>query len=87
MPTVFIPPSLRRHTDGVDRIQMSETTVREIIATLEEQFPGIRQRLCDGDHLRPGLAVAIDSRISDLGLLEQVGDAKEVHFVAAVGGG
>ncbi len=87
MPTVFIPPSLRRLTEGVDRIELSATTVREIVSALEEKFPGIRQRLCDGDHLRPGLAVAVDSRISDLGLLQRVEANSEVHFVSAVGGG
>ena len=87
MPQVFIPPSLRRHTGGVDSIQVSGTTVREIVASLEEQFPGIRNRLCEGEQLRPGLAVAIDSTISDLGLLQKVGETSEVHFVSAVGGG
>jgi len=87
MPYVFIPPSLRRLTEGVDRIELKAATVREVVAALEERFPGIRQRLCDGDHLRPGLAVAVDSRISDLGLLQQVSENSEVHFVSAVGGG
>lgn len=87
MPTVFIPPSLRRHTHGIDQLEIRAATVREIIAVLEDRFPGIRERLCVGDHLRPGLAVAVDSRISDLGVLEHVGERSEVHFVASVGGG
>ncbi len=87
MPVVFIPPSLRQLTQGVQRVELTATTVREVVARLEERFPGIGARLCDSDGLRPGLAVAIDSRISDLGFLERVEPDSEVHFVSAVGGG
>ena len=87
MPIVFIPPSLRRQTAGVKQVDMHAETVRQVVDKLDEQFPGIRQRLCDGDQLKPGLAVAVGSRISELGLLQQVEPNDEVHFVSAVGGG
>ena len=62
-------------------------TVRQVIASLEQLFPGIRQRLCDGDGLRPGIAVAVDSQVARLGLLQPVGEDSEVHFLPAVSGG
>jgi len=80
-------PSLRRHTNGETSIEVDGATVREILDRLDERFPGIKERLCEGDHLKPGLAVAVDSRISDLGLMQPVGPESEVHFVSSVGGG
>lgn len=87
MPRVFIPPSLRRHTSGEKSVEVEGTSVRSIVDQLDERYPGLKERLCEGDHLKPGLAVAVDSRISDLGLMESVGPDSEVHFVSSVGGG
>ncbi|MBX3437684.1 MAG: MoaD/ThiS family protein [Planctomycetaceae bacterium] len=87
MPRVFIPSSLRRHTGGVTSLDLEGTTIRELVDRLEERLPGLKDRLCEGNRLKPGLAVAVDSRISDLGLMQSVGPNSEVHFVASVGGG
>ncbi len=87
MPHVFIPPSLRRHTNGERSVEVAGSTVREVIDRLDERFPGIKTRLCDGGRLKPGLSVAVDSRISDRGMTETVGPDSEVHFVVSVGGG
>ena len=37
--------------------------------------------------LRPNISVAVDGEVSPIGLLEAVGPASEVHFVAAIKGG
>ena len=87
MPTVFIPPQLRTLTGGADRVAAAGTSVRRVIEDLERQYPGIRERLCDADDLRSGLAVAVDGNISSLGLLQKVQDTSEVHFLPALGGG
>ena len=87
MPQVFIPPSLRRTTDGQKRLQISATTIRQVIDGVDEQFPGFRERVCASGSLKPGISVAIGSRISDLGLLEPVQESDEVHFVVSVSGG
>ncbi|MCA8997960.1 MAG: hypothetical protein KDA80_13270 [Planctomycetaceae bacterium] len=87
MATVFIPPALRRMTGDVRLVEISSQTVRGAVAELERMFPGIQDRLCDGDQLRPGISVSIDSRISGIGLLERVGPNSEVHFIATVHGG
>lgn len=87
MPTVFIPSSLHRHTGQIKQLKMSAKTVREVVDQLDAQFPGLRERLCDGGRLKPGISVAIGSRISELGLLERVDAGDEVHFVSSVGGG
>ncbi|MGD9855510.1 MAG: MoaD/ThiS family protein [Planctomycetaceae bacterium] len=87
MPRVFIPSSMRRSCGGTASIELSGHTVRELVDRLDERFPGFRVRLCAGDQLKSGLAVAVDSRISDLGLMESVNPDSEVHFVSSVGGG
>jgi molybdopterin synthase sulfur carrier subunit len=62
-------------------------TVGALVDELDRRHPGIRGRLCDGDRLRPGLNVVVNSEFSDLGLLQCVAPDSEVHFLPAVGGG
>jgi molybdopterin synthase sulfur carrier subunit len=87
MPTVWIPALLRDLTNGQETVKVSGMTVRQVIESLEAKFPGIRARLCDGDALRSGIAVAIDTEVSRLGLSQPVPAKSEVHFLPAVGGG
>lgn len=87
MPRIFVPPPLRSLTDGAERLDVAAGTVRGAIDELEGRFPGVRRRLCDGDELKPALTVAVDGRVSTLGLLERLREDSEVHFLPAVGGG
>lgn len=87
MPTVWIPALMRSLTGGADRLVVAGGTVGEVIDNLERRFPGIKSRLCDGNGLRPGMAVAVDAQVARLGLAEHVADSSEIHFVPAVGGG
>lgn len=87
MATVWIPSLLRDLTGGRETLSASGSTVRQLIDVLERDYPGIKARLCDGNQLRPGLSVAVDSAIARLGLAEPVKDNSEVHFLPAIGGG
>lgn len=87
MVTVFVPPLLRELTGGKDRVELDGSSVRQIVAALDERFPGVRSRLCAGDELRPGLAVAVNGAVSSVGLLQKVPAGAEVHFLPAIGGG
>ncbi|MGQ0637488.1 MAG: MoaD/ThiS family protein [Planctomycetaceae bacterium] len=84
---MHIPPLLRDLTSGADCVDVPGATVRQIVAALEARFPGIRERLCAGDDLRPGVAVAIGDAVSRIGLLQPVPDGAEVHFLPPIGGG
>ena len=53
MITVFIPPQFRSLTDGAESVEVEATSVRQAIACLDERFPGIADRLCTMDELRP----------------------------------
>jgi molybdopterin synthase sulfur carrier subunit len=85
--TVWIPSLLRDLTGGREKVLVDGQTVRQVIAALDRLYPGIRQRLCDGDTLRHGIAVAVDTQIAPLGLLQPVRAGGEVHFLPAVSGG
>jgi molybdopterin synthase sulfur carrier subunit len=87
MPRIFIPPLLQALTNEVKEIEVSGANVRQAIAELETRYPGVQERLCDGDALKTGLAVAVDGNVSSLGLLQKLRTDSEVHFLPAIGGG
>jgi molybdopterin synthase sulfur carrier subunit len=87
MPTVWIPPLLRELTGGQETVAVPGATVRQVIEHMEETYPGIRARLCEGDRLRPSLSVIVDGQVSRRGLGQPLDETSEVHFVPVVGGG
>ena len=87
MPLVFIPAQLRGLTGGESRVELPAGSVREVVDALEVRFPGMKERLCQGDELAPGLQLSIDHVMSSRGLRAKVGPKSEVHFLPAFGGG
>ncbi len=87
MATVWIPSLLRDFTDGREQVSVEGSTVGEIIATLDKAHPGIAERLCEGDRIRPSMQVSVDGHLAQLGFAEPVKETSEVHFIAAVSGG
>ena len=89
MAEVWIPPKLQELTAGNQQVQVDGSTVRRLINNLELQHPGIKEYLVDEeeDDLISGLAVIIDGEVSQLGMLDKVGESSEVHFLPAIGGG
>jgi molybdopterin synthase sulfur carrier subunit len=87
MATAWIPALLRDLTQAQSHVEAPGRTVGQVIDALEAAYPGLRDRLCDGDRLVTGIAVAVDGRIAPLGLLASVTDQSEIHFLPSVGGG
>jgi molybdopterin converting factor small subunit len=87
MPRVFIPAQLRDMTGGQAEVDAAGGTVRELVAVLDRQFPGIAARLCQADELSPALQVSIDGTLTRRGLDAKVSAAAEVHFLPVFGGG
>jgi len=52
-----------------------------------KQEEALIRRLCDGENLRSGIVVVVDTEAARLGLSQPVGEASEVHFLPAIGGG
>jgi molybdopterin synthase sulfur carrier subunit len=87
MPTLFIPSPLRSLTQGKASVVVAGSTVREAIESLEAEYPGIRERLCEGEKIRPNISVMVDGHVSHLKMREKLTDESEVHFVIAISGG
>src|ERR1700682_2776773 len=87
MPTIWIPALLRSFTNNQELVQVPGATLLEVIDALDARFPGIKGRLCDGNNVRAGLAVVIDTQVARGGLAEPVQANSEVHFIPAIAGG
>lgn len=87
MPVVWIPALLRDLTGGTDQVTVPGATVRQVIEQLEKRFPGMQERLCDGDRLRPSIVVVVDGAVSRQRMRQALADTSEVHFLPTIGGG
>ena len=87
MPTLFIPAPIRDITGGKASVVVSASSVREAIQSLEAEFPGIKDRLCEGDRVHPNISVMVDGQVSHLKMREKLREDSEVHFVIAISGG
>lgn len=89
MPDVWLSPQMQRFTGGQQQVQVAGRTIRQIVDNLDRRFPGLKMELYDEeeDIIMPGIAVVIDGETSQLGLLEHVPEACEIHFIPALGGG
>ena len=87
MATVFIPSLMQTITNGEQQVQVEGTTVRQVVESLERAYPGMKERLVEGNRIKPNISVAIDGEITPLGMLEKVGENSEVHFLPAISGG
>lgn len=87
MPTLFIPAPLRDITQGKVSVVVAGSTVREAIENLDAQFPGIKDRLCENEKIRPNISVMVNGQVSTLKMREKLSETSEVHFVIAISGG
>jgi len=83
---VLIPSSLRSYT-SVSRVEAIGTTLGDVLADLDRQFPGIRFRMVDEqDRMRPHMRVFVNGQaIRELAQPLQPSDA--VSVVQALSGG
>jgi len=87
MPTIFIPAPIRDLTGGKASVIVAGSSVREAIESLEAEFPGVKERLCDGEKIRPTISLMVDGQVSHLKMREKLREDSEVHFVIAISGG
>ena len=90
MPTVRIPTPLRKLTNGQEEVKASGGTVAAIITSLETQYPGLRERICD-DQGKVRRFVNNFKNDEDIRFLQNldtpVADADELSIVPAIAGG
>ena len=87
LPVVGIPSLLRDLTNGQRSLAIEGDTIRDVIDNLDKLYPGLKERLCDGDRLRPSIAIIVDGHTSTLKLRERLQESSEVHFVISISGG
>jgi molybdopterin converting factor small subunit len=87
---VFLPMPIRRRIGGEPSLVVEGATLRQIINSLEELIPGIREELIDpelDDRVTRSISAIIDGEAADMGLRTTVGENSEVHFIPAIAGG
>jgi molybdopterin converting factor small subunit len=87
LPVVWIPSLLRPLVGGHETVTVEGETVGQVMANLEQHYPGIRARLFQGDRLRPNLSLLVDGELSTRGLLQKVREDSEIRFIPAIHGG
>ena len=87
MARVFIPFALRKMTGGATDVQIAGATLREVIENLEEMFPGTKERLIEGDRIKPGMEAVVGEQPTREGLRAKVDEDAEVHFIPHIAGG
>jgi len=86
---VRIPTILRTYTGGEKAVEASGSTLSELIDDLENNHPGIKDRLIDGEDLRRFVNLYVndeDVRFTG-GLGTELSDGDQVVVLPAVAGG
>lgn len=90
MAIVRIPTPLRKLTDGKEEVTASGATIAEVIAALEQSYPGIKARICD-DSGQVRRFVNIFTNDEDIRFLQNldtpVSEKDEISIVPAIAGG
>ena len=88
--TVLIPTPLQKLTNGHPEVKANGGTIADVVSSLEAQFPGIKERLCDDQgRLRRFVNVYLnneDIRYLD-NLATPVKDGDDLSIIPAVAGG
>jgi molybdopterin converting factor small subunit len=84
---VIVPTQLRSYTAGRSEVNAAGTTLAEVLADLDRQFPGFRFRVIDEqDRIRRHIILFVGSeRQDDLGA--PIRPDADVQIVGALSGG
>lgn len=87
---VLIPTPLQKLTQGNPEVNVDGGNIGEVVAALESQFPGIKERLCDDQgRLRRFVNVYLNNE--DIRFLQNeetpVKEGDELSIIPAIAGG
>lgn len=87
---VRIPTPLRTLTQGKDEVTAEGTNVRAVIDHLEQQYPGLKDRICDDKGVRRFVNIFLNEE-EDIRFLDNLDTAVEsgdsLQIVPAIAGG
>ena len=87
---VRIPTPLRKLTNGSDEVTADGKNIAEIIEDLEKNYPGLKERICEGDgKLRRFVNIYLnDEDIRYKNNLEtELKETDELSIIPAIAGG
>ncbi len=87
MAVVHIPAHFRQYTSDEATVEVPGGTLRQVIDALDAAHPGMRDILMTSGRVRSEIAIAVNSSITENGLLEVVPEDAEVHVIPAIAGG
>ena len=87
MAIVHIPNHMRHATGGAATVELPGGRLGKVVDALLATHPALRHELMLDGRVRPDISIAINSSMTENGLLEEVPDDAEVHLVPALGGG
>ncbi len=89
MATVFVPTPLRKLTNGQSKVEVAGSSVREVLASLEAEYPGFQDRVLEGGEVKRFINLFVDGQeIRTLdGLDTAVRENAEVSIIPAMAGG
>lgn len=89
MANIRVPSALRRFTGGEADIEVSGSTVREVLHALEMKHPGIGAKLIVDSKVKPFIRIFVGpDDIGELGGLDaKISDRDELSIVPAIAGG
>ena len=87
---VRIPTPLRKLTQNQEVVEAEGSTIREVINSLENNYPGLKERICDEqDQIRRFVNIFLNDE--DIRFLKEsetpVKSGDEVSIVPAIAGG
>ena len=87
---VRIPTPLRKLTQNQEIVEAEGATIREVIDSLENNYPGLKERICDEqDRIRRFVNIFLNDE--DIRFLKEsetpVKSGDEVSIVPAIAGG
>ena len=87
MAFIRVPSLMRDLTNGSAEVAADGETVAGVIENLSAMFPGFGDRLIKDGRLKPGVTVAVNGRLSLLGLHERVPSDARILILQTAGGG
>jgi molybdopterin synthase sulfur carrier subunit len=87
---VRIPTPLRKLTQNQEIVEAEGSTIRELINSLENNYPGLKERICDEqDNIRRFVNIFLNDE--DIRFLKEsetpVKSGDEISIVPAIAGG